>query len=71
MFEPATNEPLNIPVPSNVLITEPLTIPLPSVIWVEPLITPLGKDEITCAEDDIVPLGISVCEPDVNPNAVI
>ena len=146
MFEPATKEPLNTPVPSSVLNTEPLTIPLPSVIWVEPLITPLGNesttwaellivpagveppplaeddiikllpswfivtfvpatseplniplpsviwdeplivplgscelplitplgsDEITCAEDDIVPLGISVCEPDVNPKAVI
>ena len=45
MLEPATNEPLNIPVPSNVLITEPLTIPLPSVIWVEPLITPLGTKD--------------------------
>ena len=70
-FVPPTNEPLNTLVPSKVLNTEPLTIPLPSVICVEPLITPLGRDDNTCADEDIVPLGISVCEPLVNPNAVI
>ena len=48
---------------------EPLIVPLGSCEL--PLITPLGSDEITCAEDDIVPLGISVWEPLVNPNAVI
>ena len=71
MFVPATNEPLNIPVssnvlitepltisvPSNVLITEPLTILLPSVIWDEPLIVPLGKEPITFAEPLIFPAG--------------
>ena len=40
---PATNEPLNTPVPSSVLNTEPLIIPLPSVICYEPLITPPGN----------------------------
>ena len=65
LYEPLTN-PLG-----SCDVIEPLKIPLPSVICDEPLSTPLGSDEITWAEDDIVPLGISVWEPLVNPNAVI
>ena len=50
-------EPLITPVPSKFLKTEPETSPLPSVICVEPLTTPLGSDEIICAELLIVPPG--------------
>ena len=40
-----TNEPLKIPVPSNVLMTEPLTTPVPSkVLNTEPLKTPVPSN---------------------------
>ena len=65
MFVPATNEPLNIPVSSNVLITEPLTISVPSnVLITEPLTTLVPSKFLNTLPLTIsVPSNVLITEP--------
>ena len=65
-------EPLNIPVPSNVLITEPLTTSVPSrVLNTEPLTTPVPSNVLSTEPLTILLPSVSWADEESNPLGIL